>query len=116
MSPSSFTESTVENAALSWLEAQGWRIAYGPDIAPDTPGTERSDYGHVVLERRLREALRRLNPDLPAAALDDAFRRLIRLEGATLEGRNRAFHRMVVDGVPVEYSAGAGEVRGGRCG
>ena len=41
----SFTESTVEDAALSWLETLGWRVANGPDIAPDTPGAERSDYG-----------------------------------------------------------------------
>ena len=111
MSQSSFTESTVEDAALSWLETLGWRVAYGPDIAPDTLGAERSDYGQVVLERRLRDALGRINPNLPVAALDDAFRRLTRSEGATLEARNRAFHRMVVDGVTVEYRAGDGTVR-----
>ena len=110
----SFTESTVEDAALSWLETLGWRVAHGPDIAPDTPGGERSDYGQVVLERRLRDAFGRLNPDLPAEALDDAFRRLTRPEGATLEARNRAFHRMVVEGVTVEYRAGDGTVRGGQ--
>ena len=109
-----FTESTVEDAALSWLETLGWKVAHGPDIAPDTPGAERSDYGQVVLERRLRDALGRLNPDLPAEALDDALRRLTRPEGATLEARNRAFHRMVVDGVTVEYRAGDGAVRGGQ--
>ena len=114
MSQSSFTESTVEDAALSWLETLGWRVAHGPDIAPDTLGAERSDYGQVVLERRLRDAFGRLNPDLPAEALDDAFRRLTRPEGATLEARNRAFHRMVVEGVTVEYRAGDGTVRGGQ--
>ena len=109
-----FTESTVENAALSWLETLGWRVAYGPDIAPDTLGAERSDYGHAVLARRLRDTLGRLNPDLPAEALDDAFRRVTRPEGATLEARNRAFHRMAVDGVTVEYRAGGGAVRGAQ--
>ena len=114
MSQSSFTESTVEDAALSWFETLGWKVAYGPEIAPDTLGAERSDYGQVVLERRLRDAFGRLNPDLPAEALDDAFRRLTRPEGATLEARNRAFHRMVVEGVTVEYRAGDGTVRGGQ--
>ena len=109
-----FTESTVETAALSWLETLGWRAAYGPDIAPDTLGAERSDYGHVVLARCLRDTLGRLNPDLPAEALDDAFRRVTRPEGATLEARNRAFHRMAVDGVTVEYRAGGGAVRGSQ--
>ncbi len=62
----------------------------------------------------MRVALARLNPDLPDAAVDDAQRRLVRPAGATLEARNRAFHRMVVDGVTVEYVAADGAVRGGQ--
>ena len=82
----SFTESTVEDAALSWLETLAWRVAHGPDVAPpDTPGAERSGYGQVALERRLRGTLDQLNPDLPIEALDDAFRWLIRPEGTTPE-------------------------------
>ena len=41
------TESTVEEAALGWLAGLGWSVAHGPDIAPDTPGAERADYGEV---------------------------------------------------------------------
>ena len=107
-----FTESEVEEAALEWLESIGWRVVHGPDIAPQVPGAERDDYGAVVLESRLREALARLNPDLPSAALDDAFRKLIRPEGATLEARNRAFHRLIVDGATVEYRDDSGAIRG----
>ena len=108
------TESTVEEAALAWLESLDWRIVHGPDIAPDTLNAERLDYGQVVLEQRLRDALTRLNPDLPAAALDDAFRQLNRPEGPTLETRNRAFHRMLVEGVTVEYHTDEGAVRGSQ--
>ena len=104
-------EADVESAALEWL-AIGWQVAYGPDIAPDTPGAERDDYGEVMLERRLRDALHRLNPQLPTAALDDALRRLSHPEGATLEARNRVFHRMLVNGVTVDYRAGDGSIRG----
>ncbi|MCE2433764.1 MAG: hypothetical protein J4F29_12715 [Candidatus Latescibacteria bacterium] len=75
------TESTVEDAALDYLKGLGWDTAHGPDIAPDTPGAERADYGDVVLARRLQDALVRLNSDLPAGALDDAFRKLTRLGG-----------------------------------
>ena len=105
-------EADVESAALEWLAATGWQVAHGADIAPDAPGAERDDYGQVVLERRLRDELHRLNPQLPTAALDDALRRLSHPEGATLEARNRAFHRMLVDGVTVEYRAGDGSIRG----
>jgi type I restriction enzyme R subunit len=78
-----FSESTVEDAALAWLEAAGWRIAHDPDIAPDTLAAERHDYGEVVLRQRLRDALARLSPGLPDHALDDAFRKLAHPEWAS---------------------------------
>ena len=110
----SLNESTVEAAALAWLEGLGWLVAHGPDIAPDAAGAERSDYGQVILAGRLRDALALLNSELPAEALEDAFRRLTRPEGSTLETRNRSFHRMLVDGVTVEYRAQSGAIRGAQ--
>jgi len=107
-------ESDVEQACLTWLENLGWRIVHGPDIASNGLFPERSSYEVVVLERRLRDALGRFNPDLPDEALDDAFRKLTRLEGATLETRNRHFHRLLVDGVTVEYRAEDGDIRGAQ--
>ena len=109
-----FSERDAENAALGWLEGIGWRVAYGPDIGPDSANAERADYGEVILEARLRAALGRLNSDLPDDAIDDALRRLTRPAGATLEARDRAFHRMVVDGVTVEYVDAGGVVRGAQ--
>ena len=67
------TESDVEEAALAWLAELGWQVAHGPDIAPETPGAERNDYGQVVLEPRLRDAFAELNPSLSADALNDVF-------------------------------------------
>ncbi len=84
-----FTESAVESAALAWLEAMGWQVAHGPDIAPEQLLAERADYGEVVLTQQLRDALARLNRDLPPEALEDAFRKLTRPEGADLVQRNR---------------------------
>ena len=108
------TEAVAEEAALDWLRDSGWQTAYGPDIAPGTPAAERDDYGQVVLERRLRDALATLNPDLPAEAVDSAFRKLTRPEGSTLAARNRAFHRMLVWGVEVEYRTAEGAIRGAQ--
>ena len=107
-----FTEAEVEAAALEWLAGLGWQVAHGPDIAPDTPGAERDDYGEVVLERRLRDSLAQLNPQLPSTGLDDALRKLTHPEGSALEACNRAFHRMLVNGVPVEYRTSDGNIRG----
>ena len=108
------TEADVEQAALGWLEGLGWKTARGQDIAPETPGAERTDYREVVLEGRLRDALAQLNPDIPSDALDDAYDKLTRPEGWTLETRNRAFHRMLVDGVTVEYPDEDGDIRGNQ--
>ena len=106
------SESDVEDTALDWLAALGWSVTHGPDVAPDAPDAERGDYGEVVLGERLRAALARLNPDLPDEALHDARRKLTRPEGTTLVARNRAFHRMAVDGVTVEYRDRSGAIRG----
>ena len=105
-------EADVEASALDWLAGLGWKVVHGPIIAPDTPSVERADYGHAVLERRLRDALTLLNPSLPASALDEAGRKLTQPEGATLEARNRSFHRMLINGVNVDCRGIDGSIRG----
>ena len=98
---STIAESDVEQAALSWLSSLSWQIAYGPEIAPDTPGAERTDFTQVVLEERLRNALVNLNPSLPASALETGLRSLISPDEPTLEARNRSFHHSLTRGVTV---------------
>jgi type I restriction enzyme R subunit len=111
-----FTESTVEETALAWLKALGYTVLYGPDIAVGAPAAERSDpqYRDVVLAGRLRAALARLNPDLPPEALEDAFRKLVRIDAPSLIERNRAMHRMLVDGVTIEYRRADGSIAGAQ--
>jgi type I restriction enzyme R subunit len=108
------TEADIESLALGWLASLGWQTRHDLELAPGGLFAERRDYQQVVLEERLRNALLALNPDLPAEALEDAYRKVLNPEGATLEQRNRAFHRMLVDGVPVEYRTASGEMCGGR--
>ena len=110
MSSAGVNESVIEQAALAWLESLGWALKHGPDIAPGELAAERSDYAEVVLAERLRQALAGLNPALPQEALDDAFRKLTRPDGPTLEARNRALHRMLVEGVTVGYRRPDGAV------
>ena len=114
MADASLSESTVEAVALDWLGSLGWTVLHGPDVVPDTPGAERADYDEVVLHGRFRSALVRLNPDLPDDALEDARRQLTRPAVATLEARNRDFHRLLVAGVTVEYADEDGRIRGGQ--
>jgi type I restriction enzyme R subunit len=111
---SAFTESVVEKAALGWLEAIGWQRVNGADIAPGEAAAERSDFGDVVLIGRLRSALVQLNPDLPEEALKEAFRKLTRPEAPELITRNRTVHRLLIDGVTVEYRSAGGDIRGAQ--
>ena len=114
MSRHGVTESVVEQATLAWLESVGWSILSGPAIAPGEFGAERTGYSQVRLDERLVVSLADLNSTLPAEAVDNAVRRLARPEGATLEARNRTFHRMIVDGVNVEYRDSGGAIRGAQ--
>ena len=108
------TESVVEDAALDWFRALGYHVAGGPADAAPGPDGIRASHAEVVLEGDVRGALRKLNPDLPEEALDAAFRKLRRPAGTTLAARNRSFHRLLVDGVTVEYRAAGGAIRGAQ--
>lgn len=106
---SAFTESVVEDAALDWLTGLGYDILNGPEIID----TERGgNYDLAFLEDRLRSALSRLNPEVPASACEEAFRKLTRPDSPSLVGCNHAAHRLVVEGVPVEYSRPDGSIGG----
>jgi type I restriction enzyme, R subunit len=105
------TEDQLEKEALCWLSELGYAIHSGPDIAHDGPNPQRADHRQVVLPFRLREALQRLNPDIPTAAWEDALQQVMDLGIPSLLSANRAFHRLLVSGVPVQYQKG-GETRG----
>jgi type I restriction enzyme R subunit len=112
----SFSESVVEDAALAWLQDLGYTVLHGPEIIADTLTAERSDpsYHDVVLEGRLGHALSRLNPDLPPEALEDAFRKLTRLDAPSLLEGNRVLQKMLVDGINVEYRRADGSIAGAQ--
>jgi type I restriction enzyme R subunit len=105
-------ESIVEEAALSWFEALGYAVRSGPRIAPGEPEAERTSFSEVLLLDRLRDAIARLNPAIPADAREDALRKLRNLGAASLVQLNRTFHQMLRDGVPVEYPRGDGSIAG----
>jgi type I restriction enzyme R subunit len=96
-------ESTVEYAALEWFEHLDYAIGHGTDFAPGEPDSERNSFAEVVLTGRLRVAIARLNPTIPEEAREDALRKVLRIGTPALVQTNRAFHRMLRDGVPVEF-------------
>jgi type I restriction enzyme, R subunit len=105
-------ESIVEDAALTWFEELGYTRAEGPQLAPGEPAAERESFGQVVLTRRLRDAIRFLNPNIPGEAREEALRKVLRMSSPSLTQTNRAFHRMLRDGVPIEYPRPDGSIAG----
>jgi type I restriction enzyme, R subunit len=107
-------ENIVEQAALGWFESLGYHTARGADISPGANTPMRERYEDVVVLPRLKAALRKLNPDMPEEAIVQAASTVSRPPEPTLEQNNRWFHRLLTDGVPVEYRTPDGETRGDK--
>ncbi len=107
-----YAESHVEEAALAYLADLGYAIVSGPEIAPDSAHSERLSYADIILEMRLRRAVERLNPSLPASAHDDAVRQVLQSAYAEPVAENRRIHSLITNGLSVEYRNGLGEIVG----
>lgn len=102
------TENDIEQIALTILQEDlGYTVLYGPDIAD---GKERS-YKDVVLEGRLRKAIDKLNPTIPAEAKEEAFKKVLRTLSINLFENNEAFHSFLTEGVDVKFSIGEGKTK-----
>jgi type I restriction enzyme, R subunit len=105
------TESAVEAFAIKLLQHQGYTYLYAPDIAPDGENPERARYDEVLLTQRLASAVKRINPTLSDAVLQDAVRQVERVHSPDLLTNNETFHRMMTEGVKVSYQQN-GDTRG----
>ena len=105
------TEDKIEQNTLGILAELGWKILHGPDIGPD--GTQERTYREAVLNRRLWEAVVKLNHDMPTNAQEEAIKRVMRISDSDLLLDNHDFHQLLVNGAPVEYRHESGEVRTG---
>ena len=114
MNLNTIDESDIETAALNWLAGMGYSVLHAPDIAPDTPDAERSRYEDVALTGRFRDAVARLNPNIPAESQGEAIQKVLSPNSPSLTQNNRAFHLMLVDGIEIEYRDSDGTTRGGR--
>ena len=105
------TEDQLEQETLGWLQEVGYSVLNGPEIAFDGATPERADYRQTLLPFRLREAISRLNPNIPTSAREDAFKQMQDLGVPVLLSANRQFHKFLVNGVPVQFQKD-GETRG----
>ncbi len=97
------TEDQLEQHCLQWFAEGGWEVAHGPDLAPDGSNPERADYRQVLLLADLEAAIRRINPHLPRSAVELAVALVRKPDSPDVVVSNRAIHRLLLDGVPVEY-------------
>lgn len=95
-------EDQVERLAIEWFKELGYEYLLGYDIAPDSTQAERDNYQQVLLSKRLHVALTKLNPSLPVLAIDEAVHLLQKPQYASLIQNNRAFHKMLLEGISVD--------------
>lgn len=105
----SITEDIVELAALETLQELGWAYLHGSVIAPDGLAPERRSFGDVILVGRLEAAIARLNADAPEQARNEAMRRVLTGELPSLVEENRRIHKLLTEGVDVEYRSDKGQ-------
>ncbi|GAB3866095.1 type I restriction endonuclease subunit R [Hymenobacter segetis] len=95
------TENAIEEYAIELLEQLGYQYGYGPALAPGEPTAERASWADVLLLERLRTAIARLNPTVPAEAREDALRQVRDIASPELLANNETFHRLLTEGVKV---------------
>ncbi|MBG4836085.1 type I restriction endonuclease subunit R [Pseudomonas aeruginosa] len=108
------SEAAVEQALLDQLRALDYSIEREEDIGPDGHRPERESHDEVVLKKRLGDAVARLNPHLPLEARQDAVRRVMQSELPSLLEENRRLHKLMTEGVDVEYYAIDGTLTAGK--
>ncbi len=110
--PKVITENEIEEVALEYFKRIGYTVIYAPDISPDGGSPERQ-YNEVVLINRLRSAIDRLNPDIPAEAREEALKKVLRTNSTQLVVNNETFHKYLTEGVDVEVRRADG-IRGDK--
>ncbi len=100
-------EADLERYCLDLLKAEGYQHFPGDSFDPDVVPRERTSFHDVALTGRFRASIARLNPLLPHDAVDRAANAVLDQQFPEVLSENRRIHRLLLDGVPVEYQRGA---------
>ncbi len=90
-----FTEANYENAIIELFQEMGYHHVYAPNV-------ER-DFNNPLYEDELEQALYRINPSIPDAAIADALYKLKNFESAELIQKNALFMDYIQHGIEVRY-------------
>lgn len=96
-------EVNIEEFVIEQLEHLGYEYLYAPSIAHDGENPERSSYQEILLSNRMAEAVRRINPNVPPAAQEEAIKEIQRIHAPELLASNERFHRLLTEGIKVSY-------------
>jgi len=91
-----YTEDSYEKSIIQLFQQMGWRHVYGPDV-------ER-DFTCPIYMDVLQDSLRRINPELPGDAIDDASFKLLNFENGELAQKNEVFTDYIQNGIEVSYT------------
>ena len=95
-------ENDIEQITLQRLQSLGWEYRYGKDLPVHEGEFARGDLSGI---EQLREAVSKLNPQLPESAVDSVVKSATKSDIGDLVVRNQAFYKLLRDGVRVEYQA-----------
>ena len=88
-------ENTLEQVIISELQEKGYEYLYGPDID--------RDYHEVILKDYFDAAMLKVNPGITMEIIEETYKTIKNLGLLKLEDMNAAFHKYLVEGVPISY-------------
>lgn len=103
------TENIIEESTIEILQSQGWEYANGKEISPEGLFCERENYSQIVLVNRLRNAIAKINPEIPIDAQESAVQKVLRIASPEMLHNNEEFHRLLVEKVKIPYQQNGNE-------
>ena len=103
------TENIIEESAIEILQSQGWEYANGKEISPEGLFCERENYSQIVLVNRLRNAIAKINPEIPIDAQEAAVQKVLRIASPEMLHNNEEFQRLLVEKVKIPYQQNGNE-------
>lgn len=97
------TENIIEASAIELLQSQGWEYVNGNEISPEGLFCERESFSQIILTNRLRNAIAKINPHIPASAQEAALQKVLRIYSPVLLHNNEEFHKLLVEKVKIPY-------------
>ena len=97
------SEEDVEYSFIENLKKQNYQYFSGSEIASYSENPQREGFSSVVLEKHFKESLKKVNPDVPESARVETYQKVLNLGSDDLMDNNEKFHKMLAEGVTVEY-------------